>query len=155
MSQKQTLQQSNCDHVTKVLEWEYVLEEGQMYSKVASYGCTKCDAVSESPFVTEDVFTDHSNCKYDPCFGCKAKTLQLNAGDATRDIPDKKWTAELKEYKKARDEGLRPAGTTYAHIEEARTASETLGTAYNAETMPKAKNITKKTAEVMKEIGQI
>jgi hypothetical protein len=77
--------------------------------------------------------------RYDPCFGCKAKTLQLNAGDATRDIPDKKWTAELKEYKKARDEGLRPAGTTYAHIEQARTASETLGTAYNAETMPKAK----------------
>jgi hypothetical protein len=155
VSQKQTLQQSNCDHVTKVLEWEYVLEEGQMYSKVASYGCINCDAVSDSPFLTEEIFADHSNCKYDPCFGCKAKTLQLNAGDATRDIPDKKWTAELKEYKKARDEGLRPAGTTYAHIEQARAASETLGTAYNAETMPKAQNITKKTAEVMKEIGQI
>jgi len=155
MSQQQTSQQSNCNHVTKVLEWEYVLEEGQMYSKVASYGCINCDAVSDSPFLTEEIFADHSNCKYDPCFGCKAKTLQLNAGDATRDIPDKKWTAELKEYKKARDEGLRPAGTTYAHIEEARTASETLGKAYNAETMPKARNITKKTAEVMKEIGQI
>jgi hypothetical protein len=29
------------------------------------------------------------------CFGCKAGTLQMNAGDATRDIPDKKWNAEL------------------------------------------------------------
>jgi hypothetical protein len=155
MSQNQTSQQSDCDHITKVLEWEYVLDEGQMYQQVISYGCTRCNAVSESPFPTEEMFVDHSNCKIEPCFGCKAKTLQLNAGDATRDIPDKKWNAELKEYKKARDEGLRPAGTTYAHIEEARTASETLGTAYNAETMPKAKDITKNTAEVMKEIGQI
>lgn len=89
------------------------------------------------------------------CFGCKGSTLQMNSGDAKRDIPDKKWTAELNEYRKARDEGLHPAGTTYAHIEQARAASEILGTAYNAETMPKAKDITKKTAEVMKEIGQI
>ena len=89
------------------------------------------------------------------CFGCKVMNLQVNAGDAKRDIPDKKWTAELNEYRKARDEGLRPAGSTYAHIEQARTASEILGTAYNAETMPKAGQITKKTAEVMKEIGQI
>jgi len=155
MSQNQISQQSNCDHITKVLEWEYVLEEGQMYQRVSSYGCVNCDAVSDTPFITEDVFTDHSNCKFDPCFGCKAKTLQLNAGDATRDIPDKKWTAELNEYKKAKAEGIRPAGTTYAHIEQARAASETLGKAYNAETMPKAKDITKKTAEVMKEIGQI
>ena len=155
MSQKQTSQQSDCDHITKVLEWEYILDNGQMYQKVTSYGCTKCDAVSDVPFPTAEIFVDHTNCKYDPCFGCKAKTLQLNAGDATRDIPDKKWTSELDEYKKARAEGIRPAGTTYAHIEEARTASETLGTAYNAETMPKAKQITKKTAEVMKEIGQV
>ena len=146
----------NCDHASKVNKWGYNLIDGDMVSYVSEYGCSNCDAVSDKPLPSKDeISVDHSNCKYDPCFGCKAKTLQLNSGDASRDIPDKKWTAELNEYKKARAEGLRPAGTTYAHIEQARAASETLGTAYNAETMPKAKQITKKTAEVMKEIGQI
>jgi hypothetical protein len=42
-----------------------------------------------------------------------------------------------------------------ADVEAAYTASETLGKAYNSETMPKANQITKKTAEVMKEIGQV
>jgi N4-gp56 family major capsid protein len=35
------------------------------------------------------------------------------------------------------------------------TASETLGQAYNADVMPKTKDITTKSVEVMKEIGQI
>ena len=42
-----------------------------------------------------------------------------------------------------------------ADIESAYTASETLGKAYNAETMPKAKDITKKSTEVLKEIGAV
>ena len=134
-------------------------EDGKkVYWVTTLYGCTGCDATSEEGWFNQedDEPIDHTKCGGpDVCFGCKVRTLQLNAGDATRDIPDKKWTAELNEYKKARAEGLRPAGTTYAHIEEARKASETLGTAYNAETMPKAKDITKNTAEVMKEIGQI
>ena len=160
MSQQETLQQSDCDHISKVITWDYVLKDGQMDPYVSLYGCTLCSETSEKVWPGSGEMKSKANglVMGDPwceCFGCKAKTLQLNAGDATRDIPDKKWTAELKEYKKARDEGLRPAGTTYAHIEEARTASEVLGTAYNAETMPKAKQITKKTAEVMKEIGQV
>ncbi len=89
------------------------------------------------------------------CFGCKAGTLQMNAGDATRDIPDKKWNAELNAYRDARDQGMQPAGTSMRHIREAHAASETLGKAYNSETMPKAKDITKKSVEVLKEIGQI
>jgi hypothetical protein len=40
-------------------------------------------------------------------------------------------------------------------IVAAHKASETLGKAYNAETMPKAKEINKKSVEVLKEIGQI
>lgn len=133
-------------------------EDGkQLYWVTTLYGCTKCDATSPDAWeYEEDAPVDHTKCGGpDICFGCKVKGLQLNAGDATRDIPDKKWTSELNEYKKARAEGIRPAGTTYAHIEQARAASETLGTAYNAETMPKAKDINKKTAEVMKEIGQV
>jgi hypothetical protein len=42
-----------------------------------------------------------------------------------------------------------------ADVEAAYTASETLGKAYNSETMPKAKHINKKTTEVLKEIGAV
>jgi hypothetical protein len=89
------------------------------------------------------------------CFGCKVMGLQVNAGDAKRDIPDKKWNAELQAYRDARAEGIQPAGTTYRHIEEARAASEVLNKPYDANTMPKAKDINKKSAEVLKETGAI
>lgn len=98
---------------------------------------------------------EHHPTPVDGCFGCKGLTLQMNAGDAKRDIPDKKWNAELKAYRDARDQGIQPAGTSMRHIEQAHKASEVLGKAYNAETMPKAKDINNKTAEVMKEIGSI
>ena len=89
----------------------------------------------------------------DTCFGCKGLTLQMNSGDAKRDIPDKKWNAELQAYRDARAQGIQPAGTTMRHIQEAHQASETLGKPYDADTMPRANQINKKTAEVMKEIG--
>jgi hypothetical protein len=89
------------------------------------------------------------------CFGCKIGTLELGTGDAKRDIPDKKWNAELQAYRDARSEGIQPAGTTYRHIEEARKASEVLNKPYDANTMPKAKDINKKSAEVLKETGAI
>jgi hypothetical protein len=89
------------------------------------------------------------------CFGCKIGTLELGTGDASRDIPDKKWNSELSAYRDARAQGIQPAGTTMRHIEEAHKASETLGKAYDADTMPKTKDINHKSAAVMKEIGQI
>ena len=89
------------------------------------------------------------------CFGCKGLTLQMNSGDAKRDIPDKKWNAELQAYRDARAQGMQPAGTSMRHVQEAYKASEVLGKAYNADTMPKTKDITPKAAAVMKEIGQI
>jgi len=91
----------------------------------------------------------------DNCFGCKGSTLQMNSGDAKRDIPDKKWNSELQAYRDARAQGIQPAGTTMHHVEAAHKASEILGKAYNADTMPKTKDITPKTAAVMKEIGQV
>ena len=91
----------------------------------------------------------------DTCFGCKGLTLQMNTGDATRDIPDKKWTSELQAYRDARAQGIQPAGTTMRHVQEAHRASEVLGKAYDADTMPKTKDITAKTADVMKQIEQI
>lgn len=89
------------------------------------------------------------------CFGCKIGTLELGTGDASRDIPDKKWNSELAAYRDARAQGIQPAGTTMRHVEEAHKASETLGRAYDADTMPKAKDINKKSAEVLKEVGAI
>ena len=89
------------------------------------------------------------------CFGCKGLTLQMNSGDAKRDIPDKKWNSELQAYRDARAQGMQPAGTTMRHIQEAHRASEVLGKAYDADTMPKTKDITPKAATIMKEIGQI
>jgi hypothetical protein len=91
----------------------------------------------------------------DTCFGCKGLTLQMNSGDAKRDIPDKKWNSELQAYRDARAQGIQPAGTTMRHVQEAHKASEILGKAYNADTMPKTKDINQKSAAVMKEIGQI
>lgn len=96
---------------------------------------------------------EHHPVYVDGCFGCKASTLQMNPGDAKRDIPDKKWNAELQAYRDARAQGIQPAGTTMRHIQEAHKASEILGKPYNADSMPKANKITNKVVEAMKEIG--
>ena len=98
---------------------------------------------------------EHHPEPIDGCFGCKGLTLQMNSGDAKRDISDKKWNSELKAYRDARAQGIQPAGTTMRHVQEAHKASEILGKAYNADTMPKTKDINQKSAAVMKEIGQI
>lgn len=139
-------------HISKVLEWGF----SETHDFVATlWGCVLCDQTSDKPFLEEeDIDIDHTQCDED-CFGCKVKGLQLNAGDATRDIPDKKWNSELASYRKARESGIQPAGTTHAHVEQAYQASETLGKAYDADSMPKAKDINKNTAAVLKEIGAI
>jgi len=95
---------------------------------------------------------EHHPTYVEGCFGCKASTLQMNAGDAKRDVPDKKWNSELQAYRDARAQGMQPAGTTMRHIQEAHKASEVLGKPYNADTMPKAKQITKNVAEVLNKI---
>jgi hypothetical protein len=79
----------------------------------------------------------------------------MNTGDAGRDIPDKKWNSELSAYRDARAQGIQPSGTRMHDIEAAHKASETLGQAYDGDSMPKTKDITPRAVEVMKEIGQI
>ena len=139
-------------HITKVLEWGF---DDNHEWQVTLWGCVLCDETSLRPFLAEeDISIDHTGCD-DDCFGCKIKGLQLNTGDAARDIPDKKWTSELKAYKDARAQGIQPAGTSRAHIQQAHEASEKLGVAYNSEKMPKAQDITTKSVEVMKELGAI
>ena len=89
------------------------------------------------------------------CFGCKISTLELSPGDAhsRAAMPKRKWEGELKRYKEARRQGIQPAGTTMEKIVAAEKASENLGRAYNAEKDPNAKQIDKKTAKVMTELG--
>lgn len=83
------------------------------------------------------------------CFGCKVGTLQLNPGDAGRDVSDKKWVSEIQAYKDARAEGIQPGGTTRKAVDDARRASETLGRAYDAEKMPKAEKINERNAALL------
>ena len=138
-------------HITKITEWEYVKVDGDVVSKASFYGCTKCDATSKDVFpgfggYVMEKEPCEANCW---CFACKIQTLQLNTGDASRDIPDKKWRAKLDNYKKAREQGMQPGGTSPAHVEAAYKASETLGKAYQADSMPKAHMINKRIAEVV------
>ena len=68
------------------------------------------------------------------CFGCKLSTLQLSPGDAARPMAQKKWDKELADYKKARAQGVQPAGTTTAAVRKAMDLSEKAGKAFNADT---------------------
>jgi hypothetical protein len=143
----------NCSHISRVKEWGFTEDHN---FKAILWDCVLCGEVSDVGWLglDDNEAIDHTACDED-CFGCKARGLQFGTGDASRDIPDKKWTGELQAYRDARAQGIQPAGTTRAHVEAAYEASATLGKAYNAETMPKTKDINKKTTEVLKEVGAI
>jgi len=137
-------------HLTKVAKFGYILEDGNMHSTVDLWGCTRCDETSTELWESNDIVIAKVQCKPNcNCFGCKIKTIQMNAGDATRDIPDKQWRHKLDNYKKARADGIQPGGTSEAHVDAAYKASEVLGKAYQAESMPKAHKINKRIAEVV------
>lgn len=142
----------NCSHITKVLEWGF----NESHDFIATlWGCVLCDATSLYPFKDEDVAeVDHTACD-DDCFGCKARGLQMNTGDAGRDISDKSWNNKLAFYRQARADGIQPNGTHPIQVEAAYKASETLGKAYDGDSMVRADKVTKGVASVMKEIGDI
>lgn len=144
------------EHISKVLEWAYELRDGQMHQYVTLYGCTGCNKKSKlKPFAGKaEIKIDHTKCGGE-CFRCKAKGLQLNTGDASRDISDKKWTGRLSEYREARENGIQPAGTTPEKVREAWRASEVLGKAYDANTMTNTMNITKHSAEAINHIDKL
>ena len=136
-------------HISKVLDWGFTSEHDFVATK---WGCVLCDETQDKPFEYEDIEIDHTMCDED-CFGCKAKGLQLNTGDAGRPVSDKKWQGRLKFYKDARNQGIQPAGTHPAQVEAAHKASEILGKAYDAGTMGvRADKVTKSVAEVMKAV---
>lgn len=138
-----------CSHITKVLEWGFDNDHNFM---ATLWGCVLCDATSDKPFKDEDdISIDHTNCD-DECFGCKARSLQLNTGDAGRDVSDKSWNNRLKFYREAKDAGIQPNGTHPVQVEAAFKASENLGKAYDAGVMPRADKVTKAMASTIKEV---
>ena len=144
------------EHVTKVVEWGL---NDKFDTIPIKYGCAQCHETYDTVPVYEESKSGHDeHIQYvDGCFACKVRTLELNTGDAGRadSMSNKKWTAELDAYAEARTQGIQPAGTTMRAVNEAKAASDKLGVAYNAESMPAAKKITKQAASVMKETGAI
>lgn len=139
----------NCSHITKVLEWGFDADHNFM---ATLWGCVLCDETSDKPFKQEDdIEIDHTNCD-DDCFGCKARSLQLNTGDAGRDVSAKSIMSRVDFYKRARADGIQPNGTHPVQVEAAYKASENLGRAYDAGSMTRADKVTKSLASTINEV---
>ena len=140
-------------HIAKIIAWK--LDENTNHVP-AKYGCTGCEQEFFEPPKATAPSVAHTHTSFvDGCFACKVVTLHLDPGDAShkKAMSKKKWNSELDAYASARAQGIQPAGTRMGQIHEAEKASETLGRAYSAETMPPAKNITKAHGEAFKEVG--
>jgi hypothetical protein len=127
-----TLKHSEYEHNGYVHEWGF----NDKYDWVPKiYKCKECGELSEGPFPEAPASeVDHSKCEYDPCFSCKARSLQLGVGDAGRSMSARKWDAELNAYSAARKQGIQPAGTTMNKVEEALKLSDKAGKAFDANT---------------------
>lgn len=153
-----------CDHILKIVEWGIKRDGGNVHEVASLYGCTKCDITSKKPLYDINkrniakVGQDHSKCDDTPCFGCKARGLQLNTGDANSQkvMSNKKWNGELDAYRAARAQGIQPAGTSMAHVKAAVEASNVMGKAFDADTASTtAQSVTKQTVKSMTEVGAI
>lgn len=67
----------------------------------------------------------------------------MNAGDAghKKTMTTKKWDGELEAYRKARAQGIQPAGTSMKAVQDAVKASENIGKAYDGNSMPPAQKL--------------
>lgn len=144
-----------CNHISRVKEWGFDKDHN---FRVTQYDCLLCGLVSETPFKDEEnIDIDHVNCD-DDCFGCKARSLQLNTGDAnsSKAMSNRKWNGELDAYRAARAQGIQPAGTSMAHVRAAVEASNAMGSAYDADTaIAPAQSINKKSVASLSEVGAI
>lgn len=128
---------SDHSHISRIKEWGYRLIDGDVKEYPKLYDCTVCGIESEEPFKDDEEETvDHSNCYFDPCFGCKARSLQMNAGDAKSAIinggmTQKAWDKELNLYKQARAQGIQPDSTRTKDIQKAMDLSNQHGKAYD------------------------
>ena len=144
-----------CNHISRVKEWGFTEVHDFV---VTEYDCVLCGALSPVPFKSDeqDINIDHVNCD-DTCFACKARSLQLNTGDANSNkaMTNKKWHGELDAYRAARAQGIQPEGTSMAAVQKAVDASEAMGKAYDADVMTSAKFIDKKSVNSLSEVGVI
>lgn len=124
---------SECDHISKVLEWGYDLSDGKLREYPSLYGCTRCNSTSEKPFPMQEVFIDHSNCDEEPCFGCKAKHLQINTGDVNSRVTmsTRAHDKELSSYFDATAQGIEPISTKTKDIQAAVRLSNDTGVAFD------------------------
>jgi hypothetical protein len=148
---------SKCHHITRVTEWGFTDSHDFL---ATGYDCVLCGKKSKKPFPHEDqvVSIDHTECDINPCFGCKAKGLSLNTGDANsqKSMSNKKWDGELDAYRAARAQGIQPAGTSMAHVKAAVDASSAMGRAFDADTdLAPAQSITKESVASLTEVGAI
>ena len=146
---------SNCSHIGRVKKWGFTKAHD---FKVTLYDCLLCGIESKVPFKEEErIDIDHVNCD-DSCFRCKAKSLQLNTGDANsqKQVSNKKWNGELDAYRTARAQGIQPAGTSMAHIKAAVEASDVMGKPFDADTASTtAQSVTKESIQSLTEVGAI
>lgn len=146
---------TNCSHITRVKDWGFTETHD---FRVSLYDCVLCGLESTVPFKHEDdIDIDHTGCD-DDCFGCKARSLQLNTGDAnsSKAMSNKKWHGELDAYRAARAQGIQPSGTSMAHVKAAVDASNAMGSAYDADTaIAPAQSINSKSIPSLKEVGAI
>ena len=143
------------DHTNMVVKWGF--DENHEWTGIL-YGCSLCDIEPQPerfPDRPQKEY-DHSNCDTEPCFGCKARGVLVNTGDAGRTggMTKREWDKELDFYKQARAQGVQPEGTSRKAVENALDASEKLGKPYDGGTMPASKYINKPVVEVMKELGK-
>jgi hypothetical protein len=80
---------------------------------------------------------EHHPEPVETCFGCKALSLEMNAGDAKTAIinggmTQKAWDKELAAYKSATAQGIQPASTKMKDIKKAVDISNKYGKAYDA-----------------------
>lgn len=146
---------TECSHISRVKEWGF---DNAHNFRAALWDCVNCGAESSTPFVEEELPSiDHTHCNTEPCFGCKAKGLQLNTGDANsqKAMSNKKWNGELDAYRSARAQGIQPEGTSMGAVQRAVAASETLGKAYDADTMTSASFINKESISTLTEAGAL
>jgi hypothetical protein len=148
---------TKCHHISRVTEWGFTEDHNFV---ATAYDCVLCGDTSPTPFPHEEQVStiDHTECDANPCFGCKARGLQLNTGDANsqKSMSNKKWNNELDAYRDARSQGIQPAGTSMAHVKAAVEASNVTGSAYDADTAAvSAQSITKESITSLKEVGAI
>lgn len=140
-------------HVTKILEWKYIKVDGDVISKGSLFGCTECDATSDDYFPEVEDTKPKEPCSAScDCFKCKVQTLQMNTGDAGRDVSRKSVESRVDFYRRARADGIQPNGTHPVQVEAAYAASEKLNRAYDGGTMTRADKITKSLASTMNEV---